>query len=69
MNPSSCDQQNNHFVCLQKKKLKYNIKTKQFVGHSQLRSLDMYDFSKMTPVVDEIQASLNGNTIKQSSFE
>ena len=36
------------------------------VGHSLLRSLDTDDLFKRTTVVDEKQASVNGNTMQQS---
>ena len=54
-----------HFLCLLKQCLKDNNKTAHWVGHSQLKSLDTDDFSKRTPFVDDIQASLTGNTIEQ----
>ena len=54
-----------HFVCFLKKLFKYNVKTEYCVGHLQLRSLDTDVFFKMTPVFDDIQASVTGNTIKQ----
>ena len=52
-----------HFVCLLKK-VKDNVKTAHWVGHSQLRSLDTYDLFKITPVADKKQASVTGNTMK-----
>ena len=55
-----------NFVCLLKEKLKDNVKPADWVGHSQLISLDTYDLFKRTPNVDEKQASVTGNTIKQS---
>ena len=57
-----------HFVRLMKKCLKDNVKTAHWVGRSQLRSLDTYDFLKITRVVDEKQASVTGNTMKQSVY-
>ena len=53
-----------NFVCL-----KYNIKNAHWVGKSELISLDIDDFFKRTPFVDGIQASVTGNTIKQSASE
>ena len=49
--------------------LKYNIKTEHWVGYLQLRSRDTNAFFKMTPVVDDIQASVTVNTIEQSDSE
>ena len=45
---------------------KDNVKTAHWVVHLQLISLDKYDFFKITPVVDEKQASVTGNTMKKS---
>ena len=53
----------------QKNCFKDNVKTVHCVGHLQLISLDTDDLFKSTPVVDNIQASLTGNTMKQSNFE
>ena len=44
---------------------KDNVKTAHWVGRSQSRSLDTDDFFKITPVVDEKQASVTVNTVKQ----
>ena len=55
----------NNCVSSKKNRLKDNIKSANWVGHSQLKSLDTYVFFKMTPVVDDIQASVNDNTIEQ----
>ena len=46
--------------------LKDNFKVAHWVGYSQLRSLDTDDFLKITPVVDEKQTNVTGNTMKQS---
>ena len=46
--------------------LKNNVKTAHWVGHSQLRFLDIDGLFKIEPVVDEIRASVTGNTMKQS---
>ena len=48
-------------MCLQKK-FKDNDKPAHLVGHSKLRSLDIYVFLKITSGVDENQASVTGNT-------
>ena len=45
---------------------KDNVKPAHWVGHSQLRFLDIYDFLKRTPGVDEKQAIVTVNTTKQS---
>ena len=58
-----------HFVCLLKIYFKDNVKTAHWVGHSQLRYLDTDDLFVRTPVVDDIQASVTGNTMKQSASE
>ena len=58
-----------HFVCLIKKKIKYNVKAAHWIGHSQLISLDTDDFFKRAPVVDYIQAGVTGNIMKQSVSE
>ena len=58
-----------HFVCLLNKCFIDNVKTAHWVGHSQLKSLDTDYFFKTTPVVDDIQASVTGNTMKQSASE
>ena len=55
-------------MCLRfKNLLKDNNKTAHWVDHSKLESLYNEDFFKKTPVVDDIQASLTGNTIEQSA--
>ena len=54
-------------MCLQKK-IKDNVKPVHWVVQSQLRSLDIDDFFKITPDVDEKQASVTGNTVKQLVF-
>ena len=48
---------------------KDNVKTAHWVVHQQFRSLDTYNFFKRTPVVDDIQDSVTGNTIKHSDEE
>ena len=68
MNPRSRDETKIHFVCLLKKCLKGNVKTAHWVGHSQVKSLDTDDFLKKKLVVDEKQASVTGNTMKQSVY-
>ena len=45
--------------------MKNNNKTTQWVGHSKLKPLDTEGFSK-EKVINDIQASLTGTTIKQS---
>ena len=68
MNPRSCDElKKTHFLCPLFFCLKDNIKTAHWVGQSQLRLLDTNDFFKRTPVVDEIQYSVNGNAIEKSA--
>ena len=52
----------------QKKCFKDNVKPAYWVGHFKLRSLDIDDFFKITPDVDEKQASVTGNTVKQLVF-
>ena len=47
-----------HFVCLLKECFINNVKAVDWVGHSQLRSLDTDDFFKRKPVVDVIQNGL-----------
>ena len=42
------------------------VKTAHWIGHSEIRSLDTDDFFKITPVVDEKQYSVTGNTTRQS---
>ena len=49
------------FVCLQKVYI-YNNKPEDWVGHSKLRYLDIYEFFKITPQFDEKEASVTGNT-------
>ena len=53
-------------VSSKKNRFKDNVKTAHWVGRSQLRSLDTDDFFKRISVVDEKQASVNVNTMKQS---
>ena len=53
-----------HFVCLQNKCFKDNVKTAHWVGHSKLRSLDIDDLFKRTTDVDDTQYSVNGTTMK-----
>ena len=55
-----------HFVCLLNKKFKDNVKSAHWVGNLQLISLDTYALFKITPCVDEKQASVTVNTMKQS---
>ena len=45
---------------------KDNVKPAHWVGHSQLISLDTDNSFKITPDVDEKQATVTGNTVKQS---
>ena len=65
MNPKSQDEQKNPF-CVSSKKNKDNFKPAHWVGHSELISLDKGYFFNMIPGVDEKQASVTGNTMKQS---
>ena len=53
-------------VSSKRKKFKDNVKPAYWVGHSRLRSLDTYNFFKRTSGVDEKQASITVNTVKQS---
>ena len=48
-------------MCLQNKCFKDNDKPAHWVGHSKLRSLDIYDFFKRTQTFYENQASVTGN--------
>ena len=60
MNPRGCDEQKKSILCAFKKNiLKITIK--------QLISLDIDDFFKGTPVVDENQASVTGNTQEEEN--
>ena len=45
-----------------KKKSKDNDKPAHWVGHSKLRSLDIYELFKRTPDFDEKEASVTGKT-------
>ena len=54
-------------VCLLKT-IKDNVEPAHWVGHSQKRSLDTDDFFKRTSAVDEKQANVTVNTMKQSVF-
>ena len=67
MNPRSRDEQKNPF-CVSSKNNYFedNVKTVHWVGHSQLISPDKDYFFKITPGIDEKQASVTGNTTKQS---
>ena len=65
MNLRSLDEQKNPF-CVSSIFFKDNVKPTNWVGHSQLTSLDKYDFFTRTSVVDEKQASVTENTTKQS---
>ena len=56
-----------NFVCFLKE-LKNNVKIAHWVGYSQLRSLDTDDLFKITPVVDEKQASVTGKNNETVSF-
>ena len=47
-------------------KKKSFFKTTHWVGHFQLRYLDTDDLFKIAPVFNENQASVTGNTMKQS---
>ena len=49
-----------------KKCFKDNIKTARWDGHPQLRTLYIDDFFRRKPFFDEKQASVTGNTSKQS---
>ena len=67
MNLNSSDEQKNTFSVSSKKGcFKDNLKPAHWVDHSQLRYLDTDDLFKITPVVDEKQDSVTGNTITQS---
>ena len=52
----------NPFVCLQKNCFKDNNKPAHWVGQSKLRSLEIYEFFKITPNFDEREASMTGKT-------
>ena len=55
-------------MCLQKIYiLKDDNKPAHWVGHSKLRSLDIYEFFKRAPKFDEKQASVTGNTEKENN--
>ena len=56
-----------HFLCLLEQCLKDNNKTAHWVGHSQLKFLDTDDFSRVTPVVDDIQDIITDNKIDLST--
>ena len=54
VNTRSRDEQKIHFcVSFKNNCFKDNIKPAHWVGHPQLRSLDTYEFFKITPGVDE----------------
>ena len=53
VNSRSRDERKINFVCLFINRFKYNNKPARWVVHSQLRSLDTYDFLRKTPGVDE----------------
>ena len=57
------------FVSSKENDFKDNVKNTNWVGHSQLISLDIYNFFERKPVVDDIQASVTGNTMNQSDYE
>ena len=50
-----------------KKKSKDNDKPAHWVGHSKLRSLDIYEFFKTIPKFDENQASVTWNTQEEEN--
>ena len=52
-------------MCIQKK-IKGNVRNVHWVGHTQLRSLEPDYFFIVKPAVDEKQASVTRNIIKQS---
>ena len=56
-----------HFLFLQKKCFKDKNKPAHWVGHSKLRSLDIYDFFKRTPNFDEKEASVTGKTEEEKN--
>ena len=68
MNPISRDKKNLFCVSSRKWCFKDNVKPEHWVGCLQLISLDTDDLFKRTPGVDEKQASVTGNTMKQSVF-
>ena len=57
------------FVSSKENYFKDNVKNTNWVGHSQLISLDIDDLFERKPVVDDIQASVTGNTMNQSDYE
>ena len=57
---------NSFCVPSKNKCFKDNVKPAHWVGHSQLRSLNADGFFKIKPVVDEKNASVTGNKMKQS---
>ena len=61
--------ENLHSVCLLKNCFKYNGKYAHWDSNLQLKYLETDNFFKRTPVVDKIQSSVTGNTMKQSADE
>ena len=53
-------------MCLLKQCFKNNVKTAHWFVHSQLRSLDTDDLFERTPGVNEKEACVTVNTMKQS---
>ena len=63
MNPRSLDEIKNQFcVSLRKKYFKGNNKPAHWVGNSKLTSLDIDEFFKITPKIDEKEAIVTGKT-------
>ena len=50
-----------------KKRIKDNNKPAHWVGHSKLRSLDIYELFKRTPDFDEKEASVTGKTEEEKN--
>ena len=49
------------------KKFKDNNKPSHWVGHSKLRSLEIYEFFKRTPNFDEKEDSVTGKTEEEKN--
>ena len=62
VNPRSHDERKNPFCVSLNFFSKDNNKPAHWVGHSKLRSLDIYELFKRTPNVDEKESSVTGKT-------
>ena len=69
VNPRSCNGGKNPFFVSSKKFcVNYNIKNGHWVGHLKVNPLNLEDFYYRKRIINGIEASLTGASIKQSDY-